>query len=113
MHVGIFVRLLTYKANLEALDEDTEVNNENQELIAVADDIQKHYVVHSIFRNRAQFLVQPESFILFYSFIYLLPRRSRSISRGSTPSSALLYVDHIYCTTVVNIRSWKLSQTFL
>ena len=31
----------TYKAILEALDEDTEVNNENQELIAVADDIQK------------------------------------------------------------------------
>ena len=41
MYVGIFVRLLTYKVILEALDEDTEVNNENQELIAVADDIQK------------------------------------------------------------------------
>ena len=41
MYVGIFVRLLTYKAILEALNEDTEVNNENQELIAVADDIQK------------------------------------------------------------------------
>ena len=78
MHVGIFVRLLTYKANLEALDEDTEVNNENQELIAVADDIQKHYVVHSIFRNRAQFLVQPESFILFYLFIYCHDDRDRS-----------------------------------